>query len=411
MTLRDYIHSVRNTIFANVSRSFLTLLGIMIGAGSIVLLAGLLRSGKTSLSARAQNASEANIVTIKATSSPQKDVHRVQKPLSRSDEKHLGQSRLLSGAKFVSESTKEYLALWRGRKKRVRLVGTSPEVAAVYQLEVSQGRFLTRDDLAVRRRVCVVGYEVWQELLAKQVGLGGIHLTIDDDVWSVVGVLKDKPFMGATMGTWIWNRKVLVPETTYDAMYQPSGDVERVFVRLSDSEFLAERLSAVTGIVQDLFLRRHYGVKNFKAETPSDDTGQLIGLIVVVLLFCTTLLSLFVGGINIMNIMLVTVSERTREIGIRRAVGAPPRAILLQFLLESMAFSLVGGILGIIGGAVLLGIASLILKGVLGAWSFQLVPWSVAAGFGLSLVTGIVFGLFPAWRAAKLDPVEALRSV
>jgi len=116
-----------------------------------------------------------------------------------------------------------------------------------------------------------------------------------------------------------------------------------------------------------------------------------------------------VGGINIMNIMLVTVTERTREIGIRRAIGATPGEILTQFLLEAAVLGLAGGVIGVLGGIGCAALSTLALRATLGAWTLHIEPWSIALGVGLALCTGVAFGLFPAWQAAKLDPVEALR--
>jgi putative ABC transport system permease protein len=157
--------------------------------------------------------------------------------------------------------------------------------------------------------------------------------------------------------------------------------------------------------------RRHYGVENFRVDRESKDEEQfnVIVSVIKILLLGTGLLSLFVGGINIMNIMLVTVTERTREIGVRRAIGADPTSILMQFLLESAFIALTGGIIGVLGGLGLAWSAAFVLTKVLGAWKLHVALWSIVLGLGLSVATGVAFGIFPAWRAARLDPVEALR--
>jgi putative ABC transport system permease protein len=204
---------------------------------------------------------------------------------------------------------------------------------------------------------------------------------------------------------------VLILQTTFDALFEPSHRADTVYVRLKGTGSLAAQISQLGTVLEHTLLRRHLGVRNFKIEGQEQGTSQekLILEVIKLLLLGTGLLSLFVGGINIMNIMLVTVTERTREIGVRRAVGASPSAILQQFLLEAALVGLVGGLMGVLGGVTLSFLISWVLSRTLGAWSFHLESWSMALGLGLSLVTGVCFGLFPAWRAARLNPVEALR--
>jgi putative ABC transport system permease protein len=187
--------------------------------------------------------------------------------------------------------------------------------------------------------------------------------------------------------------------------------VSTVFVRLSGRTGVGGGLSELARVVEDTLLRRHLGVKNFRVQgqDAGQDMGDTILLIIRVLLLGTGLLSLFVGGINIMNIMLVTVTERTREIGLRRAIGASPRAILLQFLLEAVIVALGGALIGVAGGLGLAGALALVLDRVLGSWTFHVDGGPIVAAFALALITGVGFGLFPAWRASRLQPVSALR--
>ena len=377
-----------------------------------MLLAGLLRGGEEALINRSQRASEADLIQVRPDDPPAKQQGRTLRELSRGDEETLRESPLLGGAAIASEATLESRAFYQSRKKRVRLVGASPGALSLYHLEVEKGRFLTDDDLASRRRVCVIGEEVWKELLEQKTDPVGLELRIEDQMWMVVGVLKNKPLLGGGGdGTWMWNRKVLIPHTTFDALFSPSHSVNRLFVRLGGAGDLAARLAGIEGMVKSTLLRRHYSVSNFKVEGEDSDANQerLIFTIIKMLLLGTGLLSLFVGGINIMNIMLVTVTERTREIGVRRALGATPGEIMLQFLLEAAFIALGGGLIGVLGGVALSALIAFSLTRLLGAFALHVETWSILLGLALSLSTGICFGLFPAWRAARLDPVEALR--
>jgi putative ABC transport system permease protein len=414
MRLGDQLRSVRHTFAANRMRAALTLLGIMIGSGSIVLLAGLLRGGEEALVATSQRADEADLVQVRRDDAPQAQAQRTRRELNRGDADSLDDSRLLDGAQVASESAKESRAYFHQKKKRVRLVGAAPVSLSLNRLQVARGRAFEQRDLDERRRVCVIGWEVWTELLESRPDATSLELTIEGTAWTIIGVLKDKPPLGGGGGgdgTWMWNRRVLVPQTTFDALFAPSHETQRIYVRLRGTGPLAQRIRAVEGVVSGTLLRRHLGVQNFKVEGEESHANQehMILAIIKMLLLGTGLLSLFVGGINIMNIMLVTVTERTREIGIRRAIGAPPSSILAQFLLEAVLIASTGGLIGVGGGVLLSWLATLGLAHAFGEWRLHVEAWAILLGLSLSLSTGAIFGLFPAWRAARLDPVEALR--
>jgi putative ABC transport system permease protein len=397
---------------AHRARAALTLLGIVIGTSSIVLLAGLLRGGEEALTAANQEASDADLIEVHRDDVSSADLKKTRRELSRADSEALGAAAVLDGAATIAEASHPTRALLGAKKKRITLVGARPESKALYRIDIDKGRFLDADDEAERRRVCVVGREVYTELLEGRPELDGVALSIDGRLFSVVGALKAKPMLGATDGTNIWNRKVLIPETTYDAIFAPSHDVDRVFVRRRNAGplSLATPMTTLRSLVDRAVLRRHLGVHNFKLDDEKDKgTAKLILTIIKMLLFTSGLLALLVGGINIMNVMLVTVTERTREIGIRRAVGATPGLILAQFLLEAGFISLLGGMIGVAAGVAVSWAGAVALRALVGAWPLYVEPWSIALGLALSLATGIAFGLYPAWRAARLDPIEALR--
>lgn len=421
MRLLDILRSAR-VLSEGRTRAALTLLGIIIGTSSIVLLASLLRGGEEALLRASQQAAEADLLQVRRDAVSIKDRRRTRRELSRDDARALASSPALGGASTLSESVRSAEAQVNDRKKRISLVSAAPGALAFYRLEIALGRFIDDADLIERRRVCVVGQEVWRKLFDGRAALDPPprpdgapapppRLTAAGHSWTVIGVLADRPILGSTDSTNIWNRKVLIPETTYDALLSPSHDVDRLYVRRDPAASIRTPLAALRSVVEATLRRRHLGVTNFKIGEDEDSAQEKLILDVVKLLLMSTgLIALVVGGINIMNIMLVTVTERTREIGIRRAVGASPRAILAQFLIEATSVSLLGGLVGVLVGLGVAWLAAAALTQALGRWDFHVEAWSITLGLGLSAATGILFGFYPAWRAAHLDPVEALRA-
>jgi putative ABC transport system permease protein len=412
--LADQLSSVLHTFRHNKARSALTLLGMIIGAGSVVLLSGLLAGGQEALVATNQFIDDADVIQIESADPPPRQRGRTSRPLELADGAALDGNPVVGGARAESELFDwQRFARAAGRKKRVLVLGATERAAALYRVEVARGRFLDRDDLERRARVCVVGDEVWRELLGAPERLAGVSLQVSGVRWEVVGVLRRKPPLVAGPGAWMWDRRIVVPTTTFAASIRHSRRVDEIYLRLpAASGPLMQRVEEAQRIVKAMLARRHHGVENFRFagnEQGQKEQERLIYLVINVLMLCTAVLSLFVGGINIMNIMLVTVTERTREIGIRRSLGATPGNILRQFLLESAIIAALGGLAGVLGGAGLVLLVSKALAAWLGSWNVHYQAWAFAAGLGSSTAIGILFGLYPAWRAARMDPVEALR--
>jgi putative ABC transport system permease protein len=408
MTGSDIVRAWR-ALAAERLRTGLTLLGIVMGTSSLVLLVSLLDGGRDALMAANQEASESDVIVVRAVDTPLAQRRRTRRDLSRNDARSLDGSRALGGAWVSSESGHTAFARFAGQSKRVTVASTGLETPAVYRLSLTQGRFFGIADLEQRLHTCVLGHEVAAELFPGKSPIGSA-LTIEGDVWRVIGVLADKPMLGSTDGTWIWNRKVLVPETSFDATYNPGHLADKLLIRPQQA-LLEAPMADLRRLVGANLLRRHFGVRNFNLE-PNPDAGQgeLILTILRVLLFGATLISLFVSGINVLNVMLVSVSERTVEIGIRRALGASPGVIRRQFWCEALLLTGLGGICGVSLGATLAYVAAVVLRRTLGAWELHVEPWAMGLGFALSLLLGLVFGTYPALRAARLDVVAALRN-
>ncbi len=407
----DLAKTVRHAFVTNRVRTLLTLTGIVIGSGSIVMLASLLRGGEEALVNSSQQANESDMIEVYSTRAPHADRNKTTRKLDTHDATALSESQFLAGARVTAAPQRRTRALYKAKEQRITLFGAGTDVASLYRLQVQSGRTLIDDDLKLLRRVALVGNAVWKDLLSSATDINDVAISVDGETFSVVGVLAHKPVMGGGNGTWMWDKRIIVPRTTFLAVLEPAKTIRSLFVRLKETGPVGTRVLQIADIVESTLLRRHYGVKNFRREgAGSDNQEELILNIIKILLLGTGVVALFVGGTNIMNIMLVTVAERTQEIGIRLAVGAKRRHVLWQFLLEAMALASVGGVLGVIAG---LAFAFLVAKGLafaLGSWNFYVETWSLFLGVGLAVLVGAVFGFLPAWRAAGLDPVVALRS-
>jgi len=388
-------------------RSTLALLGIFLGTGSFVLLVGLLRGGQAALQYAAQEASEGDLVIVRKDDPPLRQQHRPTRELSRRDGATLAVAQPLNDAFVSAEQRRGTWAQRGGARKRVTVTSANLETPALYRLKLAQGRYFDQQDIDQVHHVCVVGQEVWTELFGGH-SLGE-RLVIDQAPCVVIGVLENKPLIGGTDDTNIWNRKVLLSEPLFDTSYNPRRSADKLIVR-PRLRADASSIDPLRALTRSLLLRLHDGVENFRL-TPRYDGQQeeQIATILYVLLLGAVFVSLTVGGINVMNVLLVSVTERTREIGIRRALGASPNVIRWQFLTEAMLLTFAGGVLGVLGGAGACALAAWILRRLVGAWELRIAPWSMLAATLVSVLIGLVFGTYPATRASRLLITDALR--
>lgn len=409
----DLLTSVLLSFRQHKVRAFLTLLGMMIGSGSVVLLSGLLAGGEDALSSANQFISEKDVIEVQNSSAPEKQRYKTQRALDSVDQQVLDRNVAMGGSLAEGELRSwRRKAIFGDQRMYVMVLGASAQALDLYHVKLEFGRFIDEDDLRSRARVAVVGYEAWKILLNGARDLSGKSIQIGSVRWEVVGVLAHKPPMVAGPGTWMWDRRVVVPATTFQSSIRHSRKLDNIYIRVMPSlGTLADSVVRARHFVKSILLSRHYDVENFKvdSEKESEKQEEAIFLVIHVLMLCTAALSLFVGGINIMNIMLVTVTERTREIGIRRALGATRGDILRQFLLEAGIVACLGGLIGITGGMALVFVLAKVLTLVVGNWTAHYEIWAICLGLCSSTLTGVFFGLYPAWRAARLDPVEALR--
>jgi putative ABC transport system permease protein len=394
---------------ANKLRSGLTMLGIIIGVGSVVALMAIGSGASANITSRVESIGS-NLLTVSAGRlqfGPGGPQSGLQSFLYYSDYELLA-AKLTKIVSVVPVYQSSATVTYTTNTVTVNVTGTTSDYAQARSYTVAQGRFITQDDGDNAARVAVLGSQTATDLFGALDPIGRT-IKINKVAFEVVGVLESKG--GSSFGN--ADQLIIVPlETGYKKLFGANA-VANSKLRLSNisiSVSTPDDVDAVTTQTERL-LRRAHGLSltddlDFTVQSQTDllESVSSISTTLTIFLGAIAGISLVVGGIGVMNIMLVSVTERTREIGLRKAVGARRLAILVQFLVETLMLSLMGGILGIaIGWGVAEGVS---LAGLI---TTQVTPGSVALAFSFSAAVGLFFGIYPAWRASRLRPIEALR--
>jgi len=418
--IADTLESLRvawDGLMANKMRSGLTMLGVIIGVAAVIALLSIGQGAQVAITGEITG-SGSNLIFVAPGAV---NFGGVQSPagsaatLTQADAEAIADPRNVPDAAAVApEFAQNTQVIFGSANVNAKVTGVTAEYQAVFGLEVARGRFIERQDVNGRTMVAVLGYQAARDLfggfdpLGQKIkvtipGLAGGRVSL-----TVVGVLAEKG--GSRLGN--PDDAVLVPITTAQTKILSGRNAlgEPIVTTVNVVAASEERAEAATGQIKALLLRRHGFGPDEEGDFSVVNQADLLAMvsqvtsILTVFLGAIAAISLLVGGIGIMNIMLVSVTERTREIGIRKAVGARKVDILTQFLLEAVVLSLLGGLIGILLGV---GIAKLVdTAGVMNA-VISLNSVLLAAGF--SLAVGLFFGIYPANRAAGLNPIEALR--
>jgi len=393
-----------SAIRANKMRSILTTLGIVIGIVTVTLMGtaieGLNSSFLKSISALGADVFYVQRNTWLNRSEEQWLKERKRRLITIADAEALASQLTLAAAVAPTADDNGTLKYKTRSASGVWITGTTEEYTFTSGVGVTEGRFITSVDAAGGRPVCVIGAEVATNLFRNEPPLGR-RIKIEDQPFEVIGVLEKQ---GSFLGMFSLDNRVVIPLKQFiSAIWsRPSIDIEVKAKELVQLDEAREELRQVMRRVRRLAPNQPDDFSINQQDQFVQMFNRLAGTIAVVGLFVTGL-SLFVGGIGIMNIMFVSVAERTREIGVRKAIGAKRRTILLQFLTEAACICMLGGLIA-------LGIAwplTLVMQQFLPATMSLKV---VGIALLVSLVTGVVSGFLPAWRAARMNPVDALRS-
>lgn len=388
---KESIRMSWSNIINNKLRSFLTMLGIVIGVASIIALITIVQ-GATGTITEEITALGANKLTIQTRGTP------LKQGLNEADLARISQIPNVSG---VSPTISGNTAV-AGRSNVLTGVSIQGKNEVYFQDEaenISAGRGINILDIEAKNQVAVIGSSIVEDLFFGQDPLGE-ELIINGSTYTVVGFLK--PTSGFAFGS--PNRSVMIPYTT--AMRTLGiRNITSVDVFMADSNQADVIISDIEGVLNEAFNYHDQAFSVFNMQDMLDVMGDVTGIMSMLLAGIASI-SLVVGGIGIMNMMLVSVTERTTEIGLRKALGAEPSRIQLQFLIESVFLSLFGGIIGMLVG---LGIAY--IAAVLIDFTFKFTFLTILLAVGFSAAVGIIFGLMPARKASRLNPIDALRHV
>lgn len=396
-----------DTLWTNKIRSGLTILGVMVGVVTVMFMVSIIQGLNRSFAKQLEGIGSNIIYTVKFDPSfgrqPTQE-ERMRTDLTIADADALrDELSSIVGVSPIQRIIAETVVYKDKQTDTPILFGATQYYEEVHTQYVGDGRFLTELDLRERTNVVVLGKDVVKALFPNEEPIGK-DIKIGGRVFRVVGVMSD---LGSIFGQ-SRDNSVFIPLTTFQKYWRDIPYPQMVFtiiVRPTDRT----KVSSVMEEMRDI-LRRRRSVKlgdkdNFFVSSQDsllDIYNQLTGATYLVLTAISAV-ALMIGGIGVMNIMLVSVTERTKEIGIRKAVGATQRNILLQFLIEAVVLTGIGGVIGLIIGE----IASLLMNRFSPLPAF--VPWwAIVIGIGVSVLVGIVFGLYPAWKAAKLNPIDAL---
>ncbi|ALJ69601.1 ABC transporter permease [Synechocystis sp. PCC 6803] len=405
MEFRESLKMATSMLLANKLRSSLTMLGIVIGNASVVAMLGIGQGAQELATSQLEDLGPNVLFVLPGSQRNRRASFNLPKTLVLSDAEAIA-GQVPSVAGVAPEINRRLLVSHRNLNTNATIVGTTPEYPAIRNFSVAQGRFLNILDLERHRRVAVLGSEIADRLYQTQTPLGQ-NIRINNITFEVIGVMETK---GSSLGS-NQDEFIFIPLDTMVAQLvgrtSPYGiELSWINVKAKDGD----SVGAATFQMENLLRLRH-NIKNGEDDFGVSSAKQMLDIVntitggLTILLAAIAGISLIVGGIGVMNIMLVSVTERTQEIGLRKALGAGEQDILSQFLIEAVIVSASGGVIGVV-----LGMAIVAIVGSLSPLITVISPAAVVVSLTISGSIGLFFGVVPARQAAKLDPIVALRN-
>jgi len=415
MIIFDTLQTALMQLGANKLRTGLTMLGIVIGVGAVIALMAAGQGAQQGVT-KEVSALGSNLIFISPGTTEQGGgpVRLTAATLTTDDAEALKSLQYVDAVISQFDLPIENQLLGNGRNTTASMIATEPDFTYVRSWEVQAGRFISDEDVSRKTTNVVLGAKVAEDLFDTPENAIGQDARLSFGPFSlnltVVGVMDER---GAA-GTGEDDSQILLPLTTFRARVPfgraagGSENVQQIVVKATGGGKVDETKEDIRA----LLLERHDYEEDFTVETQNDltATARDVSRTLTILLGAIAGISLVVGGIGIMNIMLVSVTERTREIGIRKAVGASSGNILLQFVVEAIIVTLVGGALGVLAGVVAARMADGQDFGTGSSVTTVVAPWSIFVALGVSVMIGLFFGIYPAFRASRLNPIEALRA-
>lgn len=409
MTIREVLNTGIRSLASHKLRSGLSILGIVFGVAAVIAMLSIGEGARLEALRQIQLMGMNNI-TIRAL--------ELDKEMEKDTKANLSIGLTMDDAEKIENLSsfvdaiaplKDYAVVARAMDKETnaRLVGVTDSYLRVAGLRVGSGRFISQADLSDSKRVCVLGWDKKAALFPSEEPLGKL-VNIGDTSYMVVGVLESRNLPkedNATVKIRDINNDIYAPLATVTLSMDAAGEgtnVSEIVIRIKDSS----QVKTAEKVIRSILERLHDNTKDYEVIVPQElmrqtqKTQRMFNIV----MGSIAGISLLVGGIGIMNIMLATVTERTREIGIRRALGANKTEILKQFLIEAVLLTVIGGVIGILLGTVGAKIITYYAR-----WTTSVSITTILISSGVSTIVGLIFGIYPARKAAELNPIEALK--